>query len=125
IDPDRLCREYSEVVAVCGYCALKASGDPVHIPQIDRTRMPRALDFDDIRLLARSSTSKVVVVLAGAEKLDALLAVLNPGMVTTIVIAEGLAASLLERLHENPGSLRPRQSGPDALTGPVHDISPS
>lgn len=101
LDHRKLERKYhARVSAAVGYCAISSRGRHVRIEEID-ARLPRSLEFNDLRRMAAGTRCKCVLLASGAEKCQAILAVLSAGVCNTLITDRDLATKLLGHL-ENP-----------------------
>lgn len=93
-------RKYqARVCAAVGYCAVSSDGRHVPIKEIDE-RLPRSLEFGDLRRLAGGTRCNCVLLASGAEKCQAILAVLAAGVCNTLITDRDLASRLLARLKK-------------------------
>ena len=75
------------------YHPIDAVGQRVVIPMLDTMRY--ALDFSDFQTLAQSADSHVCLLAAGAQKAEAIRAVVSAGMCNTCILDEELATALI------------------------------
>jgi DNA-binding transcriptional regulator LsrR (DeoR family) len=98
LDSEAIYAKYrGRVCGVVGYCAVARDGHHVTLKEIDE-RLPRSLDFDDLKRMAESNRCRCILVAAGARKVEAVTAVLAARVVNTLILDRRLATCLLTRL---------------------------
>lgn len=103
LDPRKVRQRKRHIVALCGYCAIDRDGRHVPLKPVDE-KMPRSLQFEDLRALAQSDKCWVILLAHSDEKRDAVLSVMKARLCNTLIIDEELANALAETQGDNPES---------------------
>lgn len=101
LSSNQLFRQYDNIKAMCGYCAINENGRHVSLPPVDE-RMFRALEIADLRQIAKDPKRDVMIVAAGEEKLVPLVTAINARICNVLVIDQDLGAALEKLVSAEP-----------------------
>ena len=96
-NPTEMMKRHKQVAAVVGYCPITTKCTYHAIDEVE-TLMPRALDFADIRRLAKSDDADVILLAHSAEKASAVALACQARACNMLIIDEGLADELIKQL---------------------------